>query len=168
MPNYYLIGMMGAGKTNSGKSLAQKLSFNFVDLDVEIEKAERLSIPEIFDTKGEEYFRLLERKVLTQVSKNQDQVVATGGGVVLDPKNISRMKKSGRVIYLETSPECLWERVSESKGRPLIQGPNAKEKFEDILNTRLVLYQKTADLAVGTDHKNAEEVAELIKRELES
>ncbi|MBI4394662.1 MAG: shikimate kinase [Candidatus Omnitrophica bacterium] len=159
MKNIYLVGMMGSGKTTSGKALAKLLSLPFVDLDDQIIGREGKSINEIFQSKGEPHFREIETELLFQVSERPNQVVATGGGIVINALNRERMKNTGIVVYLKTSLDILWERVREKKDRPLLQSVDPKKSLADLFYSRTPLYEETADKIFLTDHKSSEAVA---------
>jgi shikimate kinase len=162
--NIYLIGMMGSGKTVTGKALAERLGYAFVDLDAEIQAKEGRSIPEIFAGSGEPYFRETESSVLEHFSKKAQQVIATGGGIVLREANVRRMKETGKVVLLDASGESLWQRVRYSKDRPLLNKPDPLGALRQILNDRGALYEKACHFAVLTDGKIAEDVAtEILK-----
>ena len=162
MSNLYLIGMMGSGKSVTGKKLAELTGLSFLDLDDEIEKKTGRSIADIFEKQGEPFFRREESALLAEISRTDRQVVATGGGVVLDPANVACMKKTGRVIYLESSGDTLWQRVREKKGRPLLGGADPKTRLFEILERRRSLYEKASGLRVQTDGQTAEVVAKKI------
>ena len=144
----YLIGMPGAGKSTVGKVLAQKLGRTFIDLDAAIEKMAGFSIPEIFATQGEYYFRELDRESLKTVSFSPEKlVVATGGGTPCFFDNLTFMQANGLVLYLKVSPEMLVKRLQDS---PLNSRPLLKEKNElqllsylnQTLTTRAPFYEK--------------------------
>ena len=159
MKNVYLIGMMGSGKTSSGRALAKLLALPFIDLDDRIVDYVGHSINDIFKMEGESYFRNVESKLLLQVSHASDQVVATGGGIVLNPSNGDRMKNTGLVIYLKTSLNVLGERVKEKKDRPLLVASNPKRALADLFHERTPLYEEHADKIFLTDRKSPEAVA---------
>ncbi len=164
--NIYLIGMMGSGKTVTGKALAELHGAVFVDLDQELEKKYGMTIAKIFEKEGEISFRIREKIILGQFSKQGKQVISTGGGIILDPQNIATMKKFGRVIYLETSLEWLWKRVKDKGHRPLLKSKDPKAALEGILNLRKSIYESAADFKVVTDGKTAEEVAQEIQKKI--
>ena len=166
--NIYLIGMMGSGKTETGKVLADLLDYAFVDLDVEIQAKEGCSIPEIFAGSGEPYFRDVESSVLEHFSKKAKQVIATGGGIVLREENARRMKKTGKVVLLKASAESLWQRVRYSKDRPLLNKPDPFGALQQILSDREIFYEKACHFSVLTDGKIAEDVASEIREMLRS
>jgi shikimate kinase len=159
--NFYLIGMPGSGKTVTGEVLSKKLVKHFVDTDSLIIERAKKSISAIFEVYGEDYFRNLETDVLFQVSRLPNQVVATGGGIVIRQKNWDLMRESGKIIYLRTSLEWIARRTIASAERPLLNAGSLEErrhKIQDLLATREALYGK-ADLIIDTDAKTAEAVA---------
>ncbi len=162
MKNVYLIGMMGSGKTTTGQALAKLLSVPFVDLDELIIQTAGRSINEIFKTKGEHYFRQLETEVLKQVSASSGQVVATGGGIVLNPENRTKLKSTGLVIYLKTGTDVLWGRVKGKKDRPLLATSNPEQTFTELFQFRVPLYSQSSEKSFVTDHKTPEAVAQEI------
>ena len=160
--NVYLIGMMGAGKTETGRALARQAGMKFIDLDEEIERCTRQTINGIFETQGEPFFRAAEKKLLNEASGEKGAVIAPGGGIVLDPANIARMKATGIVIYLETSREVLWQRVREKRDRPLLKAPDPKQTFLELFETRRPLYESASKARVMTDGFSPEAVARKI------
>ena len=112
--NIFLIGMMGTGKSTLGVKLAEKLEWSFVDLDTQIEKKAGISISEIFSKQGEETFRDMESEILVEVCRNNHQVIATGGGIILRDKNRMLMKKQGYQIWLKATPETIFTRVKDN------------------------------------------------------
>jgi shikimate kinase len=161
--NIYLIGMMGSGKTVTGKALAGLIDYAFVDLDAEIQAKEGCSIPEIFASRGEPYFRDAETSVLDSFSKRSRQVIATGGGIVLRDENVQRMKKTGKVVLLKASAESLWQRVRYSKDRPLLNKPDPFGTLKQILGDREGHYENACHFSVLTDGEIAEDVASEIR-----
>ena len=167
MPNnVYLIGMMGSGKTVTGKALAGLLGYSFVDLDAAIQTKEGRSIPDIFASSGEPYFRDVEASVLEAISKQSKQAVATGGGIVLREENVRRMKESGKVVLLKASAEALWQRVRHSKDRPLLNKPDPLGALKQILSDREGFYEHACHFSVATDGKIADDVASEIQQML--
>ncbi len=160
MPNIYLTGMMGSGKSVTGKKLAQLLNYSFVDLDDKVQGRSGRSINDMFQKEGETFFREQERCALEEVSVCENQVVATGGGIVTKPHNIRRMKMSGKVVFLETSLNVLWDRVKGKKDRPLLKGQDPYKNLEKIFLERREAYETAADCKVNTDGKTAEAVAQ--------
>lgn len=168
MGNLYLVGMMGSGKSVTGKKLAVILGYPFIDLDESIQEKTRCTIAEIFSRSGEAFFREKESETLNAVAVKDKNVVATGGGAVLKPENLRRMHETGIIIYLETSLETLWQRVRGRDERPLLKNPDPKGTLEKLFEARRHIYEKEADLTVNTDGQTAEAVAEKIKQLLES
>jgi len=166
--NIYLIGMMGSGKTVTGKALAVLLNYVFVDLDAEIQTKDGRSISEIFAGSGEPFFRDVESTALENFSKKDGQVIATGGGIVLREENVRRMKTTGKVVLLEAPAESLWQRVRYSKDRPLLNKPDPLGTLRQILGNRKSLYEKACHFSVLTDGKIAEDVANEIRGILRS
>ncbi len=143
----YLIGMPGCGKSTLGKKLAEKLNYEFIDMDTYIEKQACMFIDEIFEAYGEEYFRALETNVLKDFNNMDNVIIATGGGVIKNKNNKKLM--AGKCIYLHASLEDLKIRLEHSDIiRPLLQ----TKTVEEIYNERKELYAYFADITV--DNKN--------------
>ena len=163
----YLVGMMGSGKTSTGRPLAERLGYGFVDADAVIEQAAGCSIPEIFDRDGEAGFRSLESQVLSAISQRHSLVVATGGGVVTQPENWG-MLHSGIVIWLDVVPDQLLHRLNaDSTVRPLLQTTDPEAALNALLNKRRPLYSE-ADLTVVINDETPEAVADGILQLLPS
>ena len=155
----YLVGMMGSGKTSTGRPLAERLGYGFVDADAVIEQAAGCSIPDIFDRDGEAGFRSLESQVLSAISQRHSLVVATGGGVVTQPENWG-MLHSGIVIWLDVVPDQLLQRLkADSTVRPLLQTDDPEGALNALLNERQPLYAE-ADLTVVINNETPETVAD--------
>ncbi len=155
----YLVGMMGSGKTSTGRPLAERLGYGFVDADAVIEQAAGCSIPDIFDRDGEAGFRSLESQVLSAISQRHSLVVATGGGVVTQPENWG-MLHSGIVIWLDVVPDQLLQRLNaDSTMRPLLQTADPEAALNALLNERRPLYAE-ADLTVVINDETPEAVAD--------
>jgi shikimate kinase len=159
--NIVLIGFMGTGKSSVGKQLAKKMNRLWVDVDNKIEEETKLKISEIFEKKGEPYFRDLERAAIEQVARGKNLVITTGGGAVLDDTNRANLKKNGIVIALWAMPETIYKRVKESRHRPLLKGEDMKASIEKLLETRRSRYEE-ADKKFDTDGKTAQQVADEI------
>lgn len=166
MKNIYLIGMMGSGKTSTAHELARLLSMPVIDLDAELEKKTGMKISEVFRTKGEKWFRESETHVLVSYPVDAGAIFATGGGVILARQNREWMSACGVIIYLETSPEWLWTRVSKESGRPLLEEGNPKQKLLAILSARQPLYEECAHIRVVTDGKTPLEVAKELQSKI--
>ena len=159
--NIFLIGFMGAGKTTVGKILSEKIGFRYFDADKFIENQSGKSISDIFSEHGEDYFRGLETKSLEYIVTMEDQVIATGGGVVTREENWEIMRKSGVTIYLKAPVEVIWERIQHNKSRPLLQVENPLDTAKQILNSRTHLYEQ-ADIIIETADLSPDQVSEEI------
>ena len=163
----YLVGMMGSGKTSTGRPLAEQLGYGFVDADAVIEQAAGCSIPEIFERDGEAGFRALESQVLNAISQRHSLVVATGGGVVTQQENWGLLH-SGIVVWLDVVPEQLMQRLrADSTVRPLLQTVDPDAALNALLNQRRPLYAE-ADLTVVIDQETPDAVADGILQLLPS
>lgn len=151
----FLIGMMGTGKTTVGQVLAQHLGYRFFDSDDLIERVTRQSISEIFASQGEEYFREMESKVLAELSAYTKSVMATGGGIVLSPKNWSYLHH-GLIIWLDASVDLLKKRLAQDTTRPLLQESDLTLKLSTLSEQRRALYQQ-ADLHIHIEENQTPE-----------
>lgn len=144
----FLIGMPGSGKTTLGKQLASRLNVDFVDLDTEIEKAETMSISEIFASRGEDYFRLLESRLLRQwASGHHSFVMATGGGAPCFHKGVDVINEYGISIFLDCPVSELIARVRRNRERPLLLASDdndLKNRLDTMRERRLACYRKAA------------------------
>lgn len=160
--NIVLLGFMGTGKSTVGRSLAQSLAWDFIDMDLEIEKVTDLSVSEIFRQHGETRFRSEERIMADRLGRREQTVVATGGGTVLDPLNWEALAGNGIMIWLQASLDVILERIGHKNDRPLLKGP--REKIEKLWSERQECYAR-ADFTVDTSQKNIDEVAaEIMER----
>ena len=158
----FLTGFMGTGKSHVGRLLAERLSWSFRDSDGEIERLSGRSIAEIFRVSGEAGFRDAERRSLERLGKEQDVVIATGGGAAVDPVNRRVMRRGGRIVCLRANPEVILERVGHSCGRPLLEGATQPEtRVRELLAARASAYAD-ADFTVETSDLSPEAVAERI------
>ena len=163
--NIALVGFMGCGKTAVGKLLAKKGGLVFKDTDDLVEAQEKRSIPEIFKTDGEAYFRKVEKAILKQELGNHTGVVyGCGGGVVLDDENKQILKSNALVVWLYTTLETTLKRIPVGT-RPLLDCPDPGRKARDLLDRRLIHYSRAADLIVSSE-KSAVETAEKIHEEI--
>ncbi len=165
--NIYLIGMMGSGKSLTGPSLAKRLEYSFVDLDVVLEKATGKLIQVIFEEDGETNFRQLEKQVLTATGQRHSLVVATGGGVVTLSANWGVLHQ-GIVIWLDPGRDRLLARLrKDTIKRPLLETKDPEKVFDQIFATRAQLYAE-ADLHISVQDESAEQVAQNIIDQLPS
>ena len=136
-----LIGMMGAGKSSVGRRLASRLGIPFIDADTEIETAAGMTIPEIFDNHGEPYFRAGEARVIARLLGSGPQVLATGGGSMLDPSTRALVREKGISVWLKADIETLLRRTKRRNDRPLA------DKIKDLMPQREPIYAQ-ADIVV--------------------
>ena len=152
---------MGTGKSAVGKKLAEKLKMDFLELDDSIEAKEKMSIKDIFEKKGEPYFRLVEKEVVKEASSRKNIVISTGGGAIVDEENFKNLKDSGIIICLKASPDTILKRTKGFKTRPLLNVLDPKKQIEELLRKREPYYNK-ADFIIDTDNITTEQVAENI------
>lgn len=145
MKNIVLIGMMGSGKTTVGELLASRLKRTLVDTDSFIERQEGMTIPELFETQGEPYFRSLEAGVAQALSLRQDLIIACGGGLPLQEGAMSALKQSGIVIWLNRDPGDIFD-GEDMTGRPLAR--EGRKAFLTRAEERAPIYEKWADATV--------------------
>ena len=156
---------MGAGKSAVGRQLARLLHLEFVDSDEEIEARTGVDIPFIFEKEGEAGFRTREAKVIEDLSQKDGIVLATGGGVVMDPQNRNHLGARGFVIYLHTSVDQQLSRTRKGRDRPLLANDDPRAVLEALMATREPLYREIADLTVETDGRKVRAVAnEILER----
>jgi len=163
--NIYLVGLMGAGKTTVGRQLAQRLGKRFHDTDHEIERRTGVRVATIFEIEGEAGFRARESQALEALTAMEDVVLATGGGIVLQPENRAALKDHGFVIYLRAQPRDLWARTRHDKSRPLLRTEDPLKRLEELFAVRDPLYREVADLVVDTGRQSVSIlVGQLLKR----
>ena len=148
--NIALCGMMGSGKSAIGKILANKLDYNFIDVDKMIEIDAKKTIKKIFEEDGEEYFRDLEEKITINILRQKKTIVSLGGGAIINKKIRNSIKKNSYNIYLNVDLDILIKRLKNSKTRPLIYKKNLKKELINLINIREKFYRK-ADLIVKNE-----------------
>lgn len=166
LPNIFLIGPMGAGKSAVGRQLARMLKRRFYDADAEIEVRAGVDIPFIFEKEGESGFRRREREVIDELAQLDGIVLATGGGAVLDPDNRATLASRGFVVYLVASVGQQLERTRASTHRPLLDTPDPAARLASLMTEREPLYEGLAALQVNTDGRQVRDVAMEIRRAL--
>jgi len=168
MKNIVLIGFMATGKTSVGRLLARRLGRSFVDVDQKIEQENGMTIAEMFAKHGEDYFRAKERELISRVARNRNAVIATGGGVVLFPDNMSLLRANGIVISLSASVEAILERAGRRNTRPLLEQPDREQVVSDLLQKRSRLYRE-ADYCVDNEncspHQTVEKIVAFLRQE---
>ncbi len=163
-----LVGMMGSGKSSVGRRLAMRLGLNFVDADVEIETAARMTIPEIFEQRGEAEFRQGERRVISRILDSRTPLVlATGGGAFMHPETRQRVQERGISIWLKADPDVLMKRVRRNARRPLLQTADPEGTLRALLAQREPVYA-LADLTVRSREVPHDAVVDDIFTALES
>jgi shikimate kinase len=163
MKNIVLVGFMGTGKTTVGKLISKHLNMKFISTDKIIENREGMLINEIFSVKGEPYFREVERDVVKEVSKKENSVIDTGGGVIINKLNVKDLKKNGFIFCLNATPKDILKRTKRYTHRPLLNVAEPETKIKDLMEKRREYY-KRADYQIETTGKNPTEVfQEIIK-----
>lgn len=159
--NIVLIGFMGSGKSTLAQILAQKTFRKVVSTDDLIQKQEGRSIADIFQKSGESVFRVLEHHVVLQVAQDQELIIDCGGGVVLNPQNMTALKKTGVLIYLSCQPKEILRRIQMQPKRPLLDVADPLAKIEELLHQRKSLYDQ-ADLTIDTTDGDLQKAAQEI------
>lgn len=164
--NIFLVGPMGAGKTTVGRRLARLRDMQFVDSDHELEQRTGVDIPVIFEYEGEAGFRKREARMLEELTARTGIVLATGGGIVLDPANRGLLQSRGSVVFLRATVEQQLERTRHSRNRPLLDTDDRRARLESLATERDPLYQAVADLIIATSKSRAQNTARRVDREL--
>jgi shikimate kinase len=161
-----LIGMMGAGKSSVGRCLQLRTKLALVDIDDVVASHIGTSIPEIFSKYGEQVFREIETQALREMAPAKQTIIVTGGGIVVRKENMDLLKQLGIMVWLDCNEETLFERARRSGNRPLLRAENPREAFARMLQARLPLYAKIAQIRVDTSMLTDEEVAVAIVSKL--
>lgn len=160
--NIILIGYRAAGKTSVGKRLSDALRKMFVDTDDLIEERQGVPISEIVKSHGWGHFRAIEKRVISEISGHDELVIASGGGVVLEPENVEALKKNGFVIWLKADLQAILKRLAKDPrtqtARPSITGKGTLEELKDVLTQREPLYWKAAEVQVDTSSMDVDGV----------
>lgn len=159
---------MGVGKTTIGKVLAEQLGLQFFDSDQEIEASTGADIPWIFDVEGEAGFRARETKMIDQLSRKRNIVLATGGGAVVAEENRKCLGENGTVVYLRASIAQQVERTSRDKNRPLLQTDDPEKKIRELREIREPFYLEIADIIIDTNKRNARSVSAEICKQIQA
>lgn len=162
--NIIIIGFMGVGKSVVGELLSKKLNMNFIDMDYEIEKRQGMTISEIFNSKGQEYFRKLENELLDELSKKDNYIISTGGGIVTREENCKILRKQKVVVFLDANVKTIIRNVSnEIEKRPLLKGSSDLEgQIMNLLNERYEHYKECSNINIDVNNKNIDEVVSQI------
>ena len=155
----FLCGFMGCGKSTVGTLLAKNLGCQLLDTDELIVKREGMTIPEIFEKKGEPYFRSLETQIVSELSGGK-AVVSCGGGTMLSDANAEAARRKGAVVYINTSFDSCYDRIKDDSNRP-IAASRTKEQLRELYDTRAVIYKKNSDYTVSGEGSPMEIAAEI-------
>lgn len=164
--NIVMIGFMGSGKSTISDYLSTMFAMETVEMDQIIAKREGMSIPDIFDVYGEEYFRNLETNLLIEMQAKSNVVISCGGGVPMRERNVVEMKKNGRVVLLTAKPETIYNRVKDSHDRPLLENNKNIPYIAELMEKRRVKYEAAADIIIETDGKDELEICEELVQKL--
>lgn len=164
MKNLVLVGFMGSGKTSAGRLAAQRLGLKFVDMDHLIEEREGTTIAKIFATKGEPYFRQQERALAQELATRDGHVIATGGGIVLNPDNLRDFSRTGIVVCFWISPQAAYERTKHAKHRPLLEADaDRRARIEALLQHREPLY-RAIPIQIDSSQMSVSQQADALER----
>ena len=153
-----LIGFMGAGKSAVGRELSRRTGWPRHDTDEMIREQFGISIPDVFARHGEPAFRDAESALLKTLQRGLAGIVVTGGGIILREENVRLLRGMGRIVWLDADEEILWQRASRHSTRPLLQTPDPRARFTELLRERLRLYQTAADYRINTSSSSIAEV----------
>ena len=166
MPRLALVGLPGSGKSTVGRQLARRLGVPFTDSDHVIEQQLGCSIRSFFEREGEAAFRDVEEQVIADLCTHEG-VLATGGGSVLRAANRERLRSSGHVVYLRSTPDDVFRRVRHDKGRPLLQVADPMQRLRELFAQRDPLYRETAHFVIETGRPSVPMLANKIMMQLE-
>ena len=153
--------MMGSGKTTLAKKLSELTNKSYVDIDELIELEENMSISEIFSNYGEDYFRKIENITLQSIGNSE--IIACGGGIIINKNNRKFLNENGFTIYLKTSLPILVKRLNGLNSRPLLKNKDLQITLNGIYHKRRKLYEDTADLIIEADGKSLNKIASIIQ-----
>jgi shikimate kinase len=161
-----LIGMMGAGKTTTGRELAKRLGWPYVDSDEQVQRNTGRTVPEILEQDGEAAFRAEEKRALAEAATSDGPlVVSVAGGAVLDPDNRKLLQSGGTIVWLRADPTTLARRVGSGAGRPLLEG-DVEGNLRRLYDQRRPLYEELADVVIDVDSIPPTAVVDQIVRAL--
>lgn len=158
--NIFLIGFMGSGKSTISDYMSNAFSMEVVEMDEIIAKREGMSISDIFETYGEQYFRDAETNLLVEMQKQSNVVISCGGGTPMRENNVAEMKKNGRIVLLTAKPETVLERVKDNHDRPLLENNKTVEFISELMGKRKEKYEAAADIIIQTDGRSEQEICE--------
>lgn len=149
--NIAIIGFMGTGKTTVSSALSKITGLKEIDVDAYIVEKAKMSISEIFEKYGEEYFRSLETESLREIANNKNQIISCGGGAVLKDENVDILKNSGTIVLLTATPETIFDRVKDHTHRPILNNDMSLSHVKSLMEKREPRYQSVADIKVNVD-----------------
>ena len=158
--NIVLIGFMGAGKSTISEFLKNSFAMEVIEMDQIIAEREGMTISDIFEVYGEQYFRNLETNLLIEMQSKTNVVISCGGGTPMRECNVVEMKKNGRVVLLTAKPETILDRVKDSHDRPLIENNKTVPFISDLMEKRREKYETAADIIIETDGKDKLQICE--------
>ena len=160
--NIYLIGYRAVGKSAVGRSLASILNRPFIDTDSELSEQAGMTISEYVHKMGWAAFRDLERAILQQICNRDSQVVATGGGMILEPQNVRSMRETGTLVWLKASPQTIKERLlndqRSEQNRPALSSKGMVNEIEEILTQRTPYYEQAMNFSIVTDTLSIDQI----------
>ncbi len=159
--NLAIIGFMGTGKSTVGRKVAHGLQFKYVDTDTLIEEQTGMGISEVFTQAGEPAFRKMERAVVESLVSCENHVIATGGGLIVDPENRESLRRHAMLVCLWASPEAIWRRTQHNTHRPLLQDSDPKARIAELLSEREPHYRQ-ADIIINTELRPIREVVQQV------
>ena len=166
--NLVLIGFMGVGKTTMSDYFNTMFAMDVIEMDQIIARREGMTIPDIFEVHGEEYFRNCETNLLIEMQSRKNVVISCGGGVPMRERNVAEMKKNGRVILLCVEPETVLARLKDDHSRPLLENNKNVGFVSGLMEKRRAKYEAAADIIIHTDHKSVQEICDEILMQLQA
>jgi shikimate kinase len=160
--NLVLVGFMGSGKSSVGREIARRWGYRFLDTDSVIRQKHGKTISEIFESTGESFFRSEETLALHELQASFHAVIATGGGIVLQPQNHALLRSLGIVVWLTATEEVIWNRVSRNRNRPLLKTENPRATITTLMSVRNRLYDSVADITIETSGLTHRQVADQV------
>ncbi|MGX9135248.1 shikimate kinase [Rummeliibacillus sp. JY-2-4R] len=158
MRKVYLVGFMGSGKSAIGRRLSYFLRMPYYDMDKEIVRREKMAIPEIFEQKGEDYFRKIETEFLRDF-RDEFCIISTGGGVAMNAENRRIMRQTGLVLFLDATFPDIWKRIHKDKNRPIVQR-STKQELEDLFYQRRRYYKSSTHITIRTEGRSLRQIVE--------
>lgn len=159
--NVILCGFMATGKSSVGKRLAAILDYDFLDMDAAIEAEEGISIPQIFSSRGEPAFRKLESSLVDRIAELSRSVIATGGGTIVDPRNLEKLKRCGILVNLTADIQTILLRAGSGDDRPMLRAADREERIRALMEQRAHAYAQ-ADFSIDTSALSIDDVVQRI------